>query len=196
MAESIVAICNSALLQLGHSPINSLDNPQGEEGVAIGKPTKITLCNHFYPSVRDACLRAHPWNCAIVRQQLAQIAAPLFGYTYRFQLPADPYCLRALEIDDTDAPWKVEARTLLCDNSAVMLKFSSRVEDVSLFDSLLEEAIAARLASTLAYPVAGSLSLADAMWKLYEAKLREARTMDGMEGTLDPYESNALIEVR
>jgi hypothetical protein len=197
MAESILEICNSALMQLGHSPIISLDNPQGETGVALGKPTKIVLCNHFYPKVRDAVLRAHPWSCATARQQLAlEATGPISGFTYYFTLPSDPYCLRVLDIDDTEAPWRVEGRKLACDNNSVIARFIKRVEDTSEYDALLDEAIAARMASTLAYPVAGSMSLAGEMWNLYEAKLREARTMNGMEGTQEALYDNTLTDVR
>jgi hypothetical protein len=34
------------------------------------------------------------------------------------------------------------------------------------------------------------------MWQLYAEKLREARGVDGQEGVIDYWESNALIEVR
>jgi len=197
MALSVVDICNDALLKLGHSPIISLDNPQGEEGLAIGKPTKVTLLNAFYPKVRDAVLRAYPWNCAIERQQLSRLVeTPAFGFTYQFQLPQDPYCLRVLKLDDEEAVYKIEGRKLLCDNGTVKIKYISQVIDVALFDSLLSEAITARLSAELDYPITGSTSHSGAMWQLYEAKLREARTMDGMEGTVDQYESNQLIDVR
>ena len=47
----------------------------------------------------------------------------------------------------------------------------------------MADAIVARLAAELAYPIASSTSLAQSMWQLYEMKLREARGVDAQEGT-------------
>jgi hypothetical protein len=183
---SDVQICSNALTKLGANPIASFDD--GED--------RSDLCRDYYPNVRDAVLRAYPWNCAIRRMALALDAeTPVYGYSYRFALPTVPYCLRVLEVED-DIEHRIEGRYLLTDEGSVNIKFIARITDPGLFDSLLVEAIECRLAAELAYPITGSPTLIQAMWALYEAKLREARTMDGMEGTADYYSSNALIEVR
>jgi hypothetical protein len=183
---SEVDISNGALTKLGAQPITSFDDVT----------TRSNLCRDYYPSVRDAVLRAYPWNCAIARQALALDAeAPLFGYAHKFGLPVVPYCLRVLEVDG-EPDYNIEGRYLHTDESSINIKFIARLTDPGLFDSLLIEAIECRLAAELAYPVTGSPTLIQAMWTLYEAKLREARTINGMEGTVKYWESNALIEVR
>jgi len=183
---SEVDISSTALTKLGAAPITSFDD--GTD--------RSNLCRDYYPNVRDAVLRAYPWNCAVQRMALAlDASAPLYGYSYKFALPVIPYCLRVLETED-DVEYKIEGRYLLCDDSAVNIKFIARITDPGLFDSLLVEAIQARLAAELAYPITGSPTLGQAMWQLYAEKLREARGVDGMEGVADYWESNALIEVR
>jgi hypothetical protein len=179
-------IASSALTKLGDSPITSFDDG-----------TKASnLCRDFYPSVRDAVLRAYPWNCAITMQALALDAtAPLFGYANRFQLPVLPYCLRVLEVDG-QPDYNIRGRYLHTDDTSINIMYLARITDPGLFDSLLIEAIECRLAAELAYPITGSPTLIQAMWGLYEAKLREARTIDGMEGTQQIWESNALIDCR
>ena len=184
---SETAIASNALTKLGAQPITDIDDPLSQRAV---------LCKSYYPNVRDAVLRAYPWNCAIVRMALALSGtAPVYGYSYKFQLPVVPYCLRVLEVED-DIEHKIEGRFLLADESSVNIKFIQRVEDTGLFDALLQEAIECRLAAELAYPVTGSPTLIQAMWNLYAEKLREARTIDAMEITQDYYSSDALIEVR
>ena len=180
-------IASRALTKIGAEPITSFDDGT----------KRSNLCRDYYPSVRDAVLRAYPWNCAIERKELARDAsAPIFGYAYKYQLPVAPYCLRVLEVDG-DPKFRIEGRYLHTDEGTVKIKYIARIENPGLFDSLLAEAIEARLAAELSLPV-GSGGGADAlkMWALYESKLREARTQDAMEGTVDGYESNVLIDCR
>lgn len=179
-------ICSLALIQLGAESITSFDDGT----------KRSNLCRDLYPGIRDAVLRAYPWNCAIDRKELAlDGSTPLFGYSYRFALPVDPYCLKVLEVED-DYDFKIEGRYLHSDSSAIKIKYIQRITNPGLFDSLLVEAIIARLASQLAWPITGIQTLGQTMWGLYEAKLREARSQDAMEGTVEIWESNSLIDVR
>jgi hypothetical protein len=183
---SEVEIASMALRKLGAEGITAFDD---------GTP-RSDLCRDFYPDIRDATLRAYPWNCALTQKLLAaDVAAPLFGYSYKFQLPALPYCLRVLKIED-EPDFNIKGRYIHCDESSITIEYIARITDPGLFDSLLKEAIEARLAAELAWPITRTPELIKAMWDLYAAKLREARTMDGMEGTVESWESNVLIDVR
>jgi len=179
-------ISNIALGILGAEPITSYEHDE---------TTRAKLCRSFYPTSRDATLRAYPWNFAVVRRSLSlDPTAPIFGYDNKFSLPANPYCLRVLELDDPDIDWKIEGRFLLCDSSAVMIKFISRVENTALFDSMFVQALATRLAAILSKPITGS---ADAgLWQLYASMVQEGKTIDGMEGTHDRWISDELVNVR
>lgn len=191
---SNVDICNSALNMVGSSIITSLT----EDSKAA------RVCNQRYTFVRDAVFRAHPWNCLIRRVKLAQDAtAPIYRYAYRYPLPTDPYCLRVLTISDDgaderrDLDFKVEGnRYLLTDQGTIYIQYISRDEDPQQYDFLLIEALAARLASDIAYPLVGSSSLATNLFAIYEIKLKEARFADAQEGHPDGIEADTFLEAR
>ena len=79
--------------------------------------------------------------------------------------------------------FRVEGRKILSDEATINLIYVGRVTDVTQYDTLLAETLVAKLASELAYPIIGSVSLAQNMFALYEQKLKEARFIDASEGT-------------
>ena len=170
---SAVDIANSALNNIGASTINSLT----EDSVAA------RIVNQRYVFVRDAVFRSHSWNCLIRRASLAQNAtAPTWGYTYAYNLPTDPYCLRVLRLEKLDLDYKVEGRTIVSDEQTMKIKFIARVTDPNEYDTLLVESIAARLAADICYGITNSNALVANMVALYESKLKEARFVDATEG--------------
>jgi len=174
MATSVIEICNNALIDLGEEAITSLsDNTKAAR-----------LCNQRWPAVRDAVLRAHPWNCATVQDELAASAAPAgWQYEASYPLPAD--CLRVLSVCVGEAPveaWEVQSSAILCDEPGpLQVAYIVRIDDPRLFDPLLCEALTARLSATLAYPITASTALAQSFWGMYDDKLREARGVDARE---------------
>ena len=170
---SAVDIANSALNNIGASTINSLT----EDSVAA------RIVNQRYVFVRDAVFRSHSWNCLIRRASLAQNStAPTWGYTYAFNLPTDPYCLRVLRLEKLDLDYKVEGRTIVSNEQTMKIKFIARVTDPNEYDTLLVESIAARLAADICYGITNSNALVANMVSLYESKLKEARFVDATEG--------------
>jgi len=176
MATSVIEICNNALLDLGEDVIMSL----GDESKAAG------LCNHRWPAVGDAVLRAHPWDCAMAQAELAAgAAAPLWKWEYKYNLPTD--FLRIIQIVGQDGQevtdWEIQSGIILCNETApIYISYVRREDDPKKFDSLLDEALSARLAATLTYPLSGSTSLAQSYWTIYQEKLTEARGVDAREG--------------
>jgi len=187
-----VSICAIALRRLGDSPITSLtDNTE-----------RARLCNSFYNEARDEVLRTHPWNFAITRQQLSQLTdTPLYQYSYQYSLPTDPFCLRVLEMEYSDYVFKIEhlagtGRVLLTDEGTAKILYIARVTDTAQFDPLFIDTLTAKLSVDLAYPVTGSVQLQQNMQKLYDAKLREARSVDGQEGFQDDLVSDTFTDFR
>lgn len=198
---SEVSICNGALLKVGAKTITSLLDGSNE----------AKICNEFYAKTRDAVLRAHPWNFAIARQSLVRLNPdPIFGYGAQYQLPTDPFCLRVLTFNDSSVPhlingvviidvfsrFKIEGRKLLTNETEANIVYVARIVDLNLFDPLALEALGARLTAEIAYPVSKNSRLVSAMWDLYASKLQEARSIDGMEGTPDSFESDEIGSVR
>ena len=196
MTASIVSICNTALDLIGADTIASLADDS--------KPARF--CARNFERVRDAVLRAYPWNCAMARARLAALAeVPAFGFAAQFPLPDGPaplYCLRLLAVggagaDESAAPWRIEGRRVLSDVSAPLdILYIGRAEDPAQYDALLVDAIAARLALDAAFPLTGSVSLAQAMGQAYAEKLAEARMVDAQEGAADQPRAGDWLEAR
>lgn len=185
MAFTEVEVCNLALTELGEDAITSLDDDSD----------RARVCKKFYGPSRNATLRAHPWNFALKRAQLAQLAtAPAWGFSYAYQLPSD--CLRVLRFDVDGAVWRIEARTLVTNESEAKVLYIAETIDPNLFDATFADTLAAHLAWRLAYTVTGKRNLGAQMWELYKQRLAAARTADGMEGVPEQFESDDLIRVR
>ena len=185
--SSVVQICNAALTALGADSIVSLTEASEQ----------ARLCKSRYESVRDAVLRAHPWNGAVARATLpAASETPLFGYLYRYSLPTDPYCLRVLKLAE-NAAFRTAGRFLETDAAPpVRIEFIKRVEDPNDFDSLLSEAISARLAAEIAYKLTGSGQVREEQWRLYLAVVAEARGLDAIEWTPEVDDGSSWLTVR
>jgi hypothetical protein len=122
--------------------------------------------------------------------------APSTRFAYGYALPTDPWCLWVPKSLNEDLTYEIKGRNLLTDEGSATITFIKRMTDPGLFDALLIDAIAERLASTLALPLTGIPTIGTEKWKLYQLKLIEARTMDAMEGELEEYVSDELINVR
>lgn len=180
---SEVDIANRALQKLGAERITSLtqDSENARE------------CNVAYEAVRDAELRAHPWNFAIKRAQLAaDTTAPAFGFTNAFTLPSD--CLRVLPPDPSynlnSHDWQIEGRKILTNDSAALeIRYIYRVTDTTQFDALFTEALACALAVELCEKLTQSNSKGQAMRADYTSTIRAARRQNAFENiSADPPE--------
>lgn len=187
MSRSVVSICNLALQKLGAKRIVSFEDAT----------KNAHLCEGFYDQAVDETLRAHPWNCAIYRKELAaEEETPAFGWTYQYPLPSSPYCLRVLQMEYLDYEFVIEGRMLLTNEGTCKLLYVKRIVDPNEFDALLVEAIVARLATKLAYPVTQSVSLEDKMVKNFGRILSEARSVDAQEGTPQTVDTSYLLDSR
>lgn len=182
---SNVSICNESLTFLGADRIMELEQDTEE----------ARKCLAIFFQTRDEVQRGHPWNFCIARKSLATLDdEPVFEWGVAYQLPAD--CLRVLNTNIIDMPYKIEGRKLLCDQTGVKIKYIKRVEDPALFDANFSEALVAKLSSKLAYSIAESKTLADLAIKLYGGILADARSADAQEGTPDDYREGDWIDSR
>jgi len=172
MATSETAICNSALTKVGAKRINALTDNTPE----------ARICKEQYEKVRDDLLRSHPWNFAIKRVVLSPlVAAPAFGYSKQFQIPAD--CLRVLhivEFDDT-TDWRKESDKILCDESTISLTYIAKITDTSKYDANFDEVLALKIAHEICYSLTQSTTLKQLIAQEYKEALRDARTFDAQE---------------
>ena len=176
MATSEVQICNLALAKLGARFINSLAEESRE----------ARYCNAFYPEVRDAVLREHPWNFAEKETALVEDPAnpPVVKYATAYHLPTD--CLHARHLENTATEFTVTGRKLHTNQPNAKLAYTARITDPAEFDASFTLALSARLAAELAEPVTKTSTKAQQMWTLYLNAVQAARTADAAEGVADP----------
>lgn len=188
--SSKVQICNMALIRIGASTITSLtDNTQ-----------EAILCNTLFNDLAREVMAEGSWTSTIRRKELARTTTtPSFEYTYEFQLPVDPLCLKVLNVN-TDAPGEIDFRVeddkLLCDESSIKIRYVAELTDTESWDIYLQRAFVARLASELAYPVTGSQQKSEAEFQRFRLMVQEGLALDGQQGAKEFFASTDLTDVR
>lgn len=176
---SDVGICNLALTRLGHSAIS-----------AIGESTKGgQLTDIHYEATRDAVLRAHPWNFAILRAELAQADADNSEYAYQYALPSTSgsYCLKVLrtwlEAQGLEDDYRIEGRYLLSNETTVEIEYIGRVLSVGQYDALFIQVLALTLAMRMAIPLTNNRALLAELREELKDIQPAAQSVDAQEGT-------------
>lgn len=188
MAGSETDLANAAFSMIREDPITNLHDPDDNRA----KEAKRL----FYTVVRGSVLRAHDWNCVRTQQILASIANPRSQeWAYAYALPNDPFCLAARRIVSANVapypgrfepmliPFEVMGRVLLTDESSAVLIYTYLETNTGVYDDLLFDAMATRLAAELAYSRAGSFKLGDEKMTVFNAmKTPEAAGVNEAEG--------------
>jgi hypothetical protein len=207
---SVIDVCNLALSHLGAYAIQALS-----DNVKEAKES-----NRLYPFARDAVLRDHDWNFASARATLALSTETVTGWTYAYGYPVD--CIAAREIVDpnkggvaqTDSwgndntsrspkiPYEISlnaaktSRLILTNQETAELRYTAKITDPNLFDSLFIDALAFRLAADLAQPLRGSPQLVQMLVQMYTMKISKAKSENAGEGRADPDHSCTFLEAR
>lgn len=182
---SQIGIANRALTILGFDPISSIDEETRE----------ARMVNAQWDEARQASLVDHPWNFAIKRADLAELAeTPEFGYSLKFQLPGD--CLRVISTSNDPEQFVIEGNALLTDHTSVSIKYIADIALSGKFSAGFAEAFSRRLAFELAYALTGNRALSDQMWQLYQAQLTKAKSQDAQEGTAQKRNNSDWLNAR
>ncbi|UOF78756.1 major capsid protein [Caudoviricetes sp.] len=185
MATSETEICSNALNYLGEQTITSLTDGT----------IRATLCATHYPTLRDALLSSHPWKFAAVRTSLATLAAaPAFEWTIAYQLPSD--YLRMIETDPVQLDYDLDGATLVCDETAVKIRYIARVTDVTKFSPLFTMGLQYLLASELAPVLKVDGAMTKMMAELGNEWLVRAKIADAQNQATQPVDADDLITVR
>ena len=162
----------------------------------IGQDTILNLlensragraCNLIYEPIRRTLLRAHTWNFSIKRVELALLPdVPVYGWGFKFQLPADFLKLIGTSWDDyLDVKFKVEGDTIVTDEQTFKITYVTDFVDVNNFDDSFSEALSARIAAELAYILVEDADLKLVLMQEYEQKFGEAKSNDAQENMTD-----------
>lgn len=199
MAASNTAIANLALTKLGDLRILSFtDNT---------KPAREV--NAVYDMARDYLQRRFSWRFCIKRATLAaSIDAPLWDYSYQYQVPAD--CLRIVQVgqyfptpDMSDLigtggqEYVLEGKTILSNDAGPLkLRYISRVSDPSQFDTAFDMAFSAYLAYLLAEPLTADNQKKQAAFNDYKMSIRDAVIANAIENPPESIADNTWILAR
>ena len=194
-----ITIYNLALTRLGHNEFVE---------TASDTTTAAKVCRLHYEPTRRAVLEAHPWNFAVKRAELAALTdAPNHEFDYAFALPADFLRIvrTSLEADGyTDAEYRIETmvsggdtiRVLVTNDETLSIEYLADVTDPNLVSATFADLMAARLAAEISMSITDTMSASQALWQIYESKLREARTTDAQQGTPREHFADQWITAR
>ena len=184
MANSKVEIANLALMHVGDNVITSF---------SAGTAAANTI-NTVYETVRDSVLRDHTWNFAIKQATPSLDAtAPIYGFNHRFDMPTD--LIRLIELEDNPR-YKIEGRFILTDSNPINIKYVYKNETVTEYDSMFVQALAVRLAGTIAERLTQSSTLAEELIGLYRLHLKDAKSVDAQVNYPDDLEANLWLDSR
>lgn len=110
---------------------------------------------------------------------------PDFGYAYRYSLPSD--YIRELEAEDSREGWQVVGQEVHSDDGPTLpMRYIYRLTDPAVYDSLLAQTLAARLALDISMRLSEpSSSKREDLRRGYELLLREARMVDAQEASVN-----------
>ena len=196
---SLTDLLNDSLSQIGAASITAIDD---------GSVT-ANHCQRLYPALRDALIRGHHWNWAMVRVELAQDATPpTTEFAFAYTIPSD--CLKIVEFAGADIDtsvsiplfdsrtsfyfqYRVEGRKILTNYGTAFIVYLARIENPDLWDPLFYQALATWLASKLASAITKDEKKALELMKIaQEILLPYAMAVDGQEGSVSPNVSDAL----
>ena len=198
--NSAVQICNYALGAIGHG---SLITELEEESTAA------RWCNLFYERDRVSLLEDHDWSFARKTVKLVEVDASVPWWDYAYQTPGD--VLKAIRL--VDQSWKRQEDTrridyeralvtisgddlnvIRTDLAGAWLTYTKDITDPARYPQSFVDALAYRLASSIATPMTGDMRIANQMADMATAMLFRAQQRNNDEGedTVDWWEPAAL----
>ena len=188
---SKVAICNLALTPFGSARVTDIDNPSTREE---------ELCSIMLDSISEDVMAARAWTSVVKRAALAKTSnTPTFGWSSEFQLPTDPFCLRVIEVNESSPnaiPWVREGDKLLCDESAISIRYIARLTNTESYDVHLKQAIIARLSAELSYELSSDKVLSERLHERATETLNQGSIIDAKQGSARAFVSNRLLQDR
>ena len=154
----------------------------------------------MFDSISEDVMAEGAWTSATSRATLVKSAtAPVYGYANQFQLPTDPFCLRVLDVNETEPgaiKWVREGDKVLTDSDTLSIRYIFRVTNTESYDTKLKQAIIARLSYELSYELVSSRALTAQLGEAYNDIKRSGLVTDGKQGSARQFSSTALTRVR
>ena len=206
-----VDICNWGLALIGANPITSFADGSVE----------ANLCQSLYPILQDDVLSARAWTFATTKTLWTSGVPPnplppTAGWAYL--MPSD--CLRIIRIfnplpmaygfqDNTSVPeapdnqvssvgFEVLERWAYTQfvGPTAWVKWIQRITDPMQYSPGFISALAQRIAMELAMPITNNPEIYQSMMKLYAAKIQDASSTEGQQGTAVRIRARTLASKR
>lgn len=191
-------LVNAALTGIGQEKIPSLDNTVNSK--------VIQTANIHLPLCKRAVLRANDWNCARRRARLNLLPDDhsMGEWAQSYRLPSDCLAVRrfvGISDEQKSRPYSVELdadgnRLLLTNVEGALIVYTTDLQDVNRYDSLLFYAVSTRLSVEFAIAFPRDLKFMSALWQAYRDKIEEAVGADEAEGGIEKLYSRDMVTVR
>lgn len=161
-----LSICNTALLLVNANTINSFDDSTRE----------AAMCKALYETTKDAILSKFPWSFSLFQETLAQTSnAPLFDYTYEYQLP--PGVIRVIKKDNLANDYRILKDKLFTDSNNVKLLFQ-KDPGVECYPAYFVRLLELKMAELLSKALVQDDQMGQIYQRDYLLAMREARGID------------------
>lgn len=176
-SPSEVEICNIALTRLGADSIRSFDEDN----------KRARLSQIMYKHIRDLFLEDYEWTFNTKYKQLALLSGeehPQFSFIY--SVPSD--CFYARQLLDSNGTisskvkWEVYSKKIATNVENAWLRYSLMITATGFFPMYFVEAVAAQVAAELAPAIVQDKNRYNALLKIAEARLYQARDKDAELG--------------
>lgn len=124
----------------------------------------------------------------------AKVTYDQWGYEYGYELPTA--CLRVLQMEYLSYEFKIERGLLFTDEEEAKISYIYDEETVATFDKLFYDALVAKLAWDMCWPLTHSATLTKQKEDTFKEIISEARSVDGQEGTPPEFEADTWLNAR
>jgi len=183
MATKIGTISN-ALLLIGDTPLNSLDEP--------GYRTQV--CSNLYDNIYESELISHTWGFARKLQQLNLTTdVPVIGtWTKIYQCPTDLISIMRV-VPATD--YEIYGDKIYSNAPSLTLDYYSRIDE-SMWPNYFAKLMEYALAKEIAIPLREDTQAAQLFYNLYKQVGQKARAVESKQRIQRAIQDQPFIDVR
>lgn len=158
------------------------------------------LINSVYDGLVDRVISHGYYPSTIRRATLSQLSeTPNHGYSYQYTLPANPFCLRVIAVNETsigDIDYKIEGNKLLTDESSVKIRYIARLDQEADMDPFLKEVLIYTLAYKICMPLTQDKQLKRELFAQMKDAEQQAQAAAALQGTPDEINYSDILDLR
>lgn len=174
-------IANNALARVGIRQLQSLD-----EDSADARLVNLLINDSILEVLREAKPRSARKRVELTRDS----SAPLFGYSYQYQIPADYIggleCYNSYGQKDETLFWEIEGDKILSNAGSLFCSYIYYLDDFDKLDIMTARIISLKLAIQLSFSKTENKFLTESLINEYEGlMLKKSRGLDTLENRAD-----------